>query len=195
MSVGTRSIARGWPLRGRQGLCAAINTVVLVVIALPCSTYAQGVSTCNTDRTISTIVGAGLGAAAAAIPATIVHRHDQTSSHRIVAFSISTGALIGFLAAGRDHPCTTRTDSARLTADSVIAGRSHHAGRGAVAGALIGGVLGAVGGTFYNVGCVNDPCHATRARVGVMLFSASEGAVAGGLLGSLVGWALPSGRQ
>jgi len=29
----------------------------------------------------------------------------------------------------------------------------------------------------------------------VMLFSAGEGAIAGGLLGSLIGWAWPSGRR
>jgi len=140
------------------------------------------------------LVGAGLGAAVAAIPATIVHRHDQPSSHRIVAVSISTGALIGFLAAGRDHPCAARADSSQI-ADPVVAGRSRHAGRGAVAGAIIGAVLGAVGGTFYNIGCTHDPCHATRARVSVMLFSAGEGAAAGGLLGSLIGWAWPTGRR
>jgi hypothetical protein len=60
---------------------------------------------------------------------------------------------------------------------------------------VIGGVLGAVGGTLYNVGCGRDPCDANRARVNVMLFSAGEGALAGGILGSLIGWAWPAGRQ
>jgi hypothetical protein len=146
------------------------------------------------DRTVSTLVGAGLGAAAAAIPATIVHRHDQTSSHRIVAVSISAGAVIGFVAAGRDHPCAVRADSSPST-DRVIAGRSSHATRGAVAGGLIGGVLGAVGGTLYNIGCTRDPCNASQERAGIMAFSAAEGAVAIGLLGGLIGWAWPTGRR
>jgi hypothetical protein len=85
-------------------------------------------------------------------------------------------------------------DSSRL-ADAVVATRSGHARHGALAGALIGGVLGAVGGTLYNVGCGRDPCDANRARVNVMLFSAGEGALAGGILGSLIGWAWPAGRQ
>lgn len=155
---------------------------------------AQASGACRTDRTLSTLVGAGLGGAASAIPATIVHRHDQASSHRIVAVSISAGALIGFVAAGRDHPCLSRMDSSRL-ADAVVATRSGHARHGALAGAVIGGVLGAVGGTFYNVGCGRDPCDATRTRVNIMLFSAGEGALAGGILGSLIGWAWPAGRQ
>jgi hypothetical protein len=153
---------------------------------------AQGTGTCGTDRTLSTLVGAGLGAAAGAIPATIVHRHDQTSSHRIVVASISAGALIGFAAAGRDRPCTSRSDS--VAGDVVIATRSRHAGRGALVGAIIGSVVGAAGSTLYNIGCERDPCDATRARVGVMLFSAGEGALAGGILGTLIGWAWPAGR-
>jgi hypothetical protein len=155
---------------------------------------AQSSSACNTDRTLSTLVGAGLGGAAGAIPATIVHRHDQTSSHRIVTVSISAGAVIGFIAAGRDHPCMSRPDSSPI-ADAVVATRSRHAGHGALAGVVIGGVLGAVGGTLYNVGCARDPCHANRTRAGLMLFSAGEGALAGGLLGSLIGWAWPAGRR
>lgn len=149
---------------------------------------------CATSRTISTIVGAGLGGAVAAIPATIIHRHDQTSSHRIVAVSVSTGAIIGFIAAGRDQPCASRADSLQPTT-ALVAGRSSHAGRGAVAGAVVGGILGAVGSTFYNIGCGRDPCNAIRARVNVIVFSAAEGATAGGILGSLIGWAWPTRRH
>ena len=155
---------------------------------------AQAGDACRTDRTWSTIVGAGLGAAAAAIPATIVHRHDQTSSHRIVAISVSTGALIGFVAAGRDHPCMSRMDSS-LRADSVVERRSGHAGRGFVTGAVIGGVLGAVGSTQFNIGCEQDPCHPTLGRIGVTAVLAGEGALAGGIVGSLIGWAWPAGRR
>lgn len=174
--------------------CALCGFVVALVLGAPHGAGAQVSSACATDRTVSTLVGAGLGAAAAAIPATIVHRHDQSSSHRIVVVSISTGALIGFLAASRDHPCAVPSGSPHL-ADSVIAGRSSHAGRGAIAGALVGGALGAFGGTLYNIGCTSDPCHPTRERAGFMLFSAAEGAVAGGLLGTLIGWAWPIGKR
>src|SRR5690349_331811 len=142
-------------------------------VGSPHSVRAQAAGGCAMDRTVSTLVGAGLGAAAAAIPATIVHRHDQTSSHRIVAVSISAGAVIGFVAAGRDHPCVTRADSSAST-DRVLAGRSSHARRGAVAGALIGGMLGAAGGTLYNLGCAGDPCNASTQRIGVMALSAAE---------------------
>lgn len=178
--------------RRRNSVCAAI--AALLAVTSPRGALAQA-SACTTDRTVSTLVGAGLGAAAAAMPATIVHRHDQTSSHRILAVSVSTGAVLGFLAASRDRPCVARADSAQPTTDPVIVGRSNHAGRGAVAGAAIGGVLGAVGGSFYNIGCTRDPCNATRERVYVMAFSASEGALAGGLLGTLIGWAWPAGRR
>lgn len=149
---------------------------------------------CATSRTISTIVGAGLGGSIAAIPATIIHRHDQTSSHRIVAVSVSAGAIIGFIGAGRDQPCASRSDSLHLTT-GMVARRSSHAGRGAIAGAVVGGIVGAVGGTFYNIGCGRDPCNATRARVNVIVFSAAEGAAAGGILGSLIGWAWPTGPR
>jgi len=148
---------------------------------------------CRTDRTLSTLVGAGLGGAVGAIPATIVHRHDQVSSHRIVAVSVAAGALIGFVASGRDRPCASRADSSHA-ASGVVEARSGHASHGALAGAVIGGVLGAVGSSFYNVGCDRDPCDANRARVNVTLFSAGEGALAGGVLGSLIGWAWPVRR-
>jgi len=154
------------------------------------SIEAQQNSACQTDRTISTLVGAGLGAAIGAIPATIVHRHDQTSSHRIVAGSVVAGALIGFVASSRDRPCANSRDASRV-ADAVVAGRAAHARRGALAGALIGG---AVGGTFYQTGCTNEPCHERATRTNLMLFSAGEGLLAGGILGSLVGWAWPAGR-
>jgi hypothetical protein len=154
---------------------------------------AQEIEQCSTDRTVSTLVGAGLGLAVGAIPATVVHRHDQTSSHRIVVGSLAVGAVIGFVAAGRDRPCALHADSSRI-ADAVIASRSGHAKRGAVAGAVTGAVIGAAGGTLYNIGCTEDPCNANRARAALMLFSAGEGAIAGGLLGSLIGWAWPVGR-
>ena len=171
-----------------------LGFVLLVVCLSSRRAAAQPGDACRTDRTWSTIVGAGLGGAAAAIPATIVHRHDQTSSHRIVAVSVSTGALIGFVAAGRDHPCMSRMDSS-LRADSVVERRSGHAGRGFVTGAVIGGVLGAVGSTQLNIGCEQDPCHPTLGRISVTAFLAGEGALAGGILGSLIGWAWPAGRH
>jgi hypothetical protein len=158
------------------------------------SLHAQSRGACGTDRLVSTLVGAGLGGAVAAIPATVVHRHDQATSHRIVAVSISGGALVGFLAANRDHPCAPRADSSS-TAGVVVATRSSHALRGAVAGVLVGGVLGAVGSTFYTVGCDLDrPCDAYRTRLGLTIFSAAEGAAACGLLGGLMGWAWPVHR-
>jgi len=162
----------------------------LLLTALCRQARAQSDGACVTDRGISTVVGAGLGAAATAIPATIVHRHDQTTSHRIVIIGVSGGALIGFLAAGRDHPCASHADSSH--ANAIVVGRSRHAARGALAGALIGGVLGAVGGTFYDVGCTRDPCNVNRTRAGLMLFTAAEGAIAGGLLGGLIGWVWPA---
>jgi hypothetical protein len=76
----------------------------------------------------------------------------------------------------------------------VVAARSTHAGHGAFAGILAGGLLGAAGGTLYNVGCERDPCNATTERANVMLFSAGEGALAGAILGGLIGWAWPVGR-
>lgn len=175
----------------RAALCVALAALAA---GSPRVARAQASGACTSDRTVSTLVGAGIGAAAAAIPATIVHRHDQTSSHRIVAVSVSAGALIGFFAAGRDHPCAS-ADSSRHASDPIMVGRSSHAKHGAVAGAIIGGVLGAVGGSFFNVGCTNDPCSVTRERAGIMVFSAAEGAVAGGVLGSLIGWAWPVHRQ
>jgi len=177
----------------RVGNVVAILGLALVVGA-PHEVGAQSSEACATDRTVSTLVGAGLGAAVAAIPATVIHRHDQTSSHRIVVLSVSTGALIGFLGAGRDHPCAVHADSSR-PADAVIAGRSSHARRGAVVGAIVGGVLGAVGSTYYNVGCTRDPRNVTRMRIEIGAFSAGEGASAGGLLGGLIGWAWHVGRQ
>jgi hypothetical protein len=157
------------------------------------SAQAQWSGTCGTDRALSTLVGAGLGGAVGAIPATIVHRHDQSSSHRIVAVSISGGAIVGFLAAGRDHPCTSRADSS-YAADLVVARRSGHARNGAVAGIVVGGVLGAAGSSLISIGCTRDPCNETRTRVNLMVSSAGAGALAVGLLGSLIGWAWPVGR-
>jgi hypothetical protein len=172
------------------------NGAALVCLGLLSSLFSRALGAqsgrCGTDRALSTLVGAGLGAAAGAIPATVVHRHDQTSSHRIVVVSISAGAVIGFVAAGRDHPCLPGSDSS--LADIVVASRSRHARHGALVGAIIGGVVGAAGGTLYNIGCEQDPCNATRTRAGLMLFSAGEGALAGGLLGTLIGWAWPAGR-
>lgn len=180
---------------GRQRVRAGVLSFAFTLaVGSPHRVGAQSSRACSGDGAISTLVGAGLGAAFGAIPATIVHRHDQTSSHRIVAVSISTGALIGFFAAGRDHPCVTRADSSHL-ADPVLAGRSSHAARGAVVGALIGGVLGGVGSTFYSVGCGLDPCDMMHTRIGLAVFSAAEGAAAGGLLGTLVGWAWPARRH
>ena len=167
------------------------NLVWMLALALPLSRSVE--AQCGADRTMSTLVGAGLGAAAGAIPATIVHRHDQTSSHRIVAVSVSSGALIGLLAAGRDRPCISRMDSLHLGND-VMSHRSTHAWHGALAGAATGAVLGAVGGTFYNIGCERDPCNAIAGRIGIVALSAGEGAVAFGLLGSLIGWAWPVRR-
>jgi hypothetical protein len=175
----------------------ALVCIALIACLLPPRATAQSGTACATDRTISTLVGAGLGAAAAAIPATVVHRHDQTSSHRIVALSVSAGALVGFFAAGRDHPCAPHRDSSANSpqlASAFVARRSTHATRGAITGAVIGGVLGAVGSTLYHVGCERDPCGASRGRFNLLLFSAGEGAAAGGLLGSLIGWAWPAGR-
>jgi hypothetical protein len=144
---------------------------------------AQESSRCSTDRAVSTLVGAGLGIAAGAIPATVVHRHDQTSSHRIVVGSVALGAVIGLVAAGRDHPCALHSDSVR--ADAVIATRSGHAGRGALIGTVIGGVVGVAGSTLYSV---------EGNRTYITIFSATEGALAGGILGGLIGWAWPTGR-
>lgn len=176
----------------RQDQSRRVVLACMMALLAPRAVAGQESGQCSTDRMFSTLVGAGLGAAAGAIPATIVHRHDQTSSHRIVVGSISVGALVGFLAAGRDHPCASNSDPAR--ADVVIATRSGHAGHGALVGAVIGGVVGAAGSTLYNVGCTRDPCDANRQRVYIALFSAGEGALAGGILGSLIGWAWPVNR-
>jgi hypothetical protein len=169
----------------------AAVSILALVFAFPRPVAAQSSGPCGTDRTMSTLVGAGLGGAVAAIPATIVHRHDQTSSHLIVAVSIPAGALIGFVAAGRDRPCLSGTESPHV-ADAVVAKRSAHARHGGLAGVVSGAVLGAAGGTLYSVGCEREPCNATRANL--MLFSAGEGALAGGILGGLIGWAWPVGR-
>lgn len=177
--------------RSSQG---RILIAFLLTLLIAPTSHAQTAAACRGDRVISTLVGAGLGASAAAIPATILHRHDQTSSHRLVAGSIVVGGLIGFLGGGRDQPCAERSDSASRAGSSVITGRTAHARRGALAGALIGGVLGTIGGSLYQTGCVRDPCNKLSGRVGIMLFSAGEGAAAGGLLGGLIGWAWPVSR-
>jgi hypothetical protein len=171
----------------------AVVSVLALVFAFSRPMAAQSSGSCSTDRTLSTLVGAGLGGAVAAIPATIIHRHDQTSSHLIVAVSIPTGALIGFLAAGRDRPCMSGMESPSV-GDAVVATRSSHAGRGGLVGIVSGGLVGAAGGTLYNVGCERDPCNAALGRASLMLFSAGEGAIAGGILGGLIGWAWPVGR-
>ena len=80
-------------------------------------------------------------------------------------------------------------------ADSVVERRSGHAGRGFVTGAVIGGVLGAVASSQFNLGCEQDPCHPVLGRIGVTVAFAGEGALAGGILGSLIGWAWPAGRH
>ena len=175
----------------RHRLRAAACGILVLTVGFSQRIPAQVGGACAKDRVVSTLVGAALGAAAGAIPATVVHRHDQTSSHRIVALSISTGAFVGFIAAGRDRPCASLSDSLRLS-DPVITGRSRHASQGAIVGAVIGAALGAVGGTLYNIGCERGSCTATHA--GVILFSASEGAGVGGLLGGLIGWAWPIPR-
>jgi len=179
---------------GRRSWINMLGFVLLLACLSSRRAEAQPSGACRTDRTMSTLVGAGLGAAAAAIPATIVHRHDQTSSHRIVAVSVSAGALIGFVAAGRDHPCISRTESSERP-DSVVERRSGHAGRGFVTGAVIGGVVGALGSTQFNIGCEQDPCHPALGRISATLFFTGEGALAGGILGSLIGWAWPAGRR
>jgi hypothetical protein len=154
---------------------------LLLTLASATVANAQSNEACRRDRTISTVVGAGLGGVVAAIPATIVHRHDQTSSHRIVAVSVSAGALIGFVAAGRDRPCLIPADTSRHD-ERVLSSRSRHAQRGALIGILTGTVVGASGGTFYDA----------RNPAGAILFSAGEGAIAGGVLGSLIGWVMPA---
>jgi hypothetical protein len=172
-----------------------ISRYAFVVLGLPTTALAQaGVHTsnaCISQRVISTLVGAGLGAAVAAAPATIAHRHDQTTSYRILIGSVAIGTAVGFVAGGHDASCTTRSDSTLSTPTATP--RAHHAASGAIAGAIVGGVAGAVGGTFYQLGCYQS-CNATRQRAGVMLFSAAEGAAAGSLLGGLIGWAWPRGH-
>lgn len=180
-------------LRRNRRSAVAFVCVLSLAFLFSGSVQAQLIGACGTDRALSTLVGAGLGGAVGAIPATIVHRHDQSSSHRIVAVSISAGAAVGFVAAGRDHPCTSRADSSHV-ADRVVARRSRHARNGALAGAVTGGVLGAAASTLLGVGCARDPCNENRTRVNLMLFFAGEGGLAGGLLGSLIGWAWPVGR-
>ena len=154
---------------------------------------AQQSHACRVDRAVSTLVGAGLGAAVSAIPATVVHRRDQTGSHLIVIGSIGAGAAIGFVAGGRDVPCASRGESTHV-ANAVVAQRSARAGRGALVGGALGAVLGAAGSTLISTGCIREPCHENATRVRLTLFIAGEGALAGGLLGGLIGWALPAGR-
>jgi hypothetical protein len=173
--------------------------IFAVLLSLGClfsrRVEAQPRGTCRADRAVSTPVRAGLSAAAGAIPATVVRRYDQVSSHVIVTAPMAPAALIGFVAAGRDRPCVSRTDSFQV-ADSVAAVRAGRARRGALAGVVIGAALGAVGSTLYNVDvdCAPGPCRATRGRASLMLFSAGGGALAGGILGGLIGWAWPMGR-
>jgi hypothetical protein len=172
---------------------AAFACVLSLMAVFSRPAVAQVTNHCGTDRTVSTLVGAGLGGVAAAIPATIVHRHDQTSSYRIVAVSVSAGAVIGFVAAGRDRPCTSSADSAHIGA-MVVARRSAHAANGALTGALIGAVAGAAGSMLYNVDCTGDPCNLNSRRASIAAFSAGEGALAVGILGGLIGWAWPVHR-
>jgi hypothetical protein len=153
---------------------------------------AQPSSPCSTDRVTSTLVGAGLGAAVAAIPATIAHRHDQNTSHRIVGLSVSAGAVLGLIEANRDRPCTAHRDSLHA-ATAVLDARSNHARIGGVTGSVLGGVAGIVGSTYLNVGC-GDNVRSCNARRNIAILMAGEGALAGGLLGALIGWAWPAGR-
>ena len=130
---------------GLASLSRGTAVVVLVVLSSR-RARAQASHACSTDRAVSTLVGAGLGAAAAAIPATIVHRHD--------------------------------------------------AGRGTLAGAVIGGRARSVGGAFYNVGCDREPCNATRPRAGVMLSPPQKVRLRAGSLEVLsVGRGRPTGRR
>ena len=180
-------------MKHNLGRWIVVACLVSFGLAVSRRVEAQASGMCRTDRVVSTLVGAGLGAAAGAIPATIVHRHDQTSSHRIVIGSIAAGTLIGFVAAGRDRPCISRADAPPL-AGGGVAGRAAHARHGVLVGSLTGAVVGAAGGTLYGIGCAEGPCNENATRAKFMLFSAGEGAVAGGLLGSLIGWAWPIKR-
>ncbi len=138
------------------------------------------VSECHTFRAASTVVGAGLGAAVGAIPATVVHRHDKQSSHTIMAISVSGGALTGLLLSARGHPCTSPASASSTPAlpDPVVARREDHAWKGALSGAVVGGILGAAGGTMLGGN-------------GAAVYLGVAGGFGGGILGSLVGWAWP----
>jgi hypothetical protein len=65
----------------RRAASALTTTAIAALVAInsPRDALAQATA-CSADRTISTLVGAGLGAAAAAIPATIVHRQRTLDS-------------------------------------------------------------------------------------------------------------------
>lgn len=173
----------------RSALRRAGSIALALTLVFAFRLDAQATGSCRTDRTVSTLVGSGLGLAAAAIPATVIHRHDQTSSHRIVIGSAAAGAVIGFVAAGRDRPCNSSDESS--VGRPIVTERSTRAGRGILVGGAIGGVLGAVGSTFFHTGCTREPCHE---RLNMALFLAGEGAAAGGILGGLLGWAWPVRR-
>lgn len=184
-------------MRMARGVTRTLVIVALILCAsapLVPTAAAQSRASCAMDRFASTLTGAGLGGVVVAVPATVVHRHDQTSSHRMVAGAISAGAVIGFLSSGRDQPCLGHSDSSHVRAD-VFSIRAAHARRGSIAGVIVGGVLGAVGSTFYNVGCDDSSgCDAKSTRVGITIFSVGEGAIAGAIVGSLIGWVWPAGR-
>lgn len=164
---------------------------MLVIGAIAPVARAQSAQ-CATDLTVSTLVGAGLGGVVAAIPATIVHRHDQNTSHRIVEVSIPAGAVVGFMLAKRDRPCASPPDSVRV-AEAVLTRRSSHAGTGALIGGIMGGIAGAVGSTFLNVGCGDrGSCSGSHLEIGIAM--AGLGGISGGILGGLIGWAVPAGR-
>lgn len=74
--------------------------------------------------------------------------------------------------------------------------RRWHVVRGALIGAGIGLVAGAIGGTYVGIGCdaSTSSCSETRERIGVMAWFGAEGAVAGALLGGAIGAMLPVGK-
>ncbi len=177
--------------RPRFGIAALAALIAIAMLPFHSAGSQPSVSECRTYRAASTVAGIGLGAALGAVPATIVHRHDQRASHAIMAVSISGGALVGFIGSGRGHPCAAPASNGPRVPDPVFAARESHSWKGALVGAVAGGLLGAYGGSQLNIGCTRDPCDEASQRRLAIAGSAGVGALAGGVLGSLVGWAWP----
>ncbi|HEY5264728.1 MAG TPA: hypothetical protein VIJ37_07015 [Steroidobacteraceae bacterium] len=70
--------------------------------------------------------------------------------------------------------------------------RRHHVWVGAAIGAALGAAAGIIASQSVAVGCIRDPCHATRTRIDIAIGIGTLGAIGGGIVGAAVGAILPA---